>query len=172
MLLFLIGYMGCGKSTIGRKLSAQLGYSLVDTDGMIEQREGCSISEIFERHGEEYFRAAERALLDELLLKSDDCVVSTGGGLPLYGDNMERMNSTATTIYLHRTAENIASRLSPSGRAKRPKLRGLSDEELVEFMSRNIAERDAVYRRAKIVIESNPFSDSDIIEIITEQISK
>ncbi len=172
MLLFLIGYMGCGKSTIGRKLSARLGCNLVDTDHLIEEREGCSIGEIFDRHGEEYFRSAERTVLDDLLAREGDLIVSTGGGLPMWGDNMERINSCATTIYLRRTAENIASRLSSAGRAKRPKLRGLSDEELVLFMRKNIAERDGVYSRASIVIEANPLSDSEILSVIEELVAK
>ncbi len=166
--------MGCGKSTIGRKLSAHLGCDLVDTDHLIEQREGCSVADIFERHGEAYFRSAERSVLEELLLREGDCVVSTGGGLPMWGDNMERMNGerNAMTIYLRRSAENIASRLSPAGRFKRPKLRGLSDDEMVAFMRKNIAERDSVYNLATIVIEANPMSDSAILKFIEERVVK
>lgn len=158
--------MGCGKSTIGRKLSSKLGCKLIDTDGEIERRERCSVGEIFERRGEDYFRAAERQLLDEILASGEDCIVSTGGGLPMWGDNMDRMTQSAHTIYLRRTAENIASRLSAAGRARRPKLRGLSDEELVAFMQANIAEREGVYNRASVVVEANPLSDSEILSII------
>ncbi|MFI3289396.1 MAG: shikimate kinase [Rikenellaceae bacterium] len=166
MLTFLIGYMGCGKSTIGRKLSARLGCDLVDTDHIIEERTGMSISDIFATKGEEHFRELESATLAELIAEGKSCIVSTGGGLPLWGDNMEVMNANGCTVYIRRTAENIASRLSPRGREKRPKLRGLSDEELVSFMSKNIAERDAVYCRANHTIEAVPLRDSEIIDTI------
>ncbi|MFI3258914.1 MAG: shikimate kinase [Rikenellaceae bacterium] len=170
MLIFLIGYMGCGKSTIGRKLSTRLGWSLVDTDALIEQRAGMSVGEIFDRYGESRFREMEQELVAELVQDGRDRVVSTGGGLPMWGENMEMINRAGETIYIARTAENIASRLSPHGREKRPKLRGLSDEELVEFMAENIAQRDPTYRRAKLVIEAVPMSDYQILETIKEHI--
>lgn len=169
MLLFLIGYMGCGKSTIGRKLSSRLGWDLIDTDSMIERREGISVGEIFDTRGEECFRAMEREVLEEIISRGRDCVVSTGGGLPMWGDNMSVMSGAGETIYIARTAENIASRLSPHGRAKRPKLRGLSDDELVSYMSENIALRDPIYRQSTLVIEAVPLSDGAILDIIVER---
>ncbi len=172
MLIFLIGYMGCGKSTIGRKLSSRLKCDLVDTDHMIEERAGMSISEIFAVHGEEYFRELEYETLMELIENDKSCIVSTGGGLPLWGDNMEVMNASGCTVYIRRTAENIASRLSPHGRAKRPKLRGLSDEELVAFMSKNIAERDNVYRKANHIIDAVPLPDSAILDTIVSYLKE
>ncbi len=166
MLLFLIGYMGCGKSTIGRKLSKRLRWRLVDTDAEIEQREGATISEIFATRGEDAFRLMERECVERLAAEGENVIVSTGGGLPIWGDNMAMLNSLGETIYIARTAENIASRLSPGGRERRPKLRGLSDEELVEFMSTNIAQRDPKYREAKLVIEAVPMNDTEILDAI------
>ncbi len=160
--------MGCGKSTIGRKLSKRLGWRLVDTDQMIEQESGISIAEIFERHGEEHFRDLERKALRDLKECGEPCVVSTGGGLPTWRDNMEVMRECGVTIYIKRTAENIASRLSAHGRNKRPKLRGLSDEELVEFMSRNIMERDPIYSGADLTIDAVPMSDKEILDVIID----
>ncbi len=170
MLIFLIGYMGCGKSTIGRKLSARLGWDLVDTDHLIEQRAGVSVGEIFDKYGEDRFRDMERGVVEDLIARGGDCIVSTGGGLPMWGDNMELMNGAGRTIYLCRTAENIASRLSANGRARRPKLRGLTDDELVEFMSKGIAMRDATYRKAQMVVDAVPLSDSRILDIIEKSI--
>ncbi len=172
MLLFLVGYMGCGKSTIGRKLSAKIGYELVDTDHLIEEREGLSVGEIFEKFGEARFREMEREVLVELINSGESCIVSTGGGLPLFGDNMELMNGAGLTIYLHRTAENIASRLSPSGRHKRPKLRGLNDEELVAFMSKNIEERYPTYLKANCFVDAVPMNDDEILEFIESKMKK
>ena len=93
-------------------------------------------------------------------------VISTGGGVPTWQDNMERMNSIGESFYLRRSAQQIASRLSPHGRQKRPKLRGLSDEELVEFMTRNMAEREPFYQKATHIVECADKSDDSLIEYI------
>ncbi len=170
MVVFLVGYMGCGKSTIGRKLSSRLGWRLVDTDHLIEERAKESVAQIFDKYGEEYFRELEREVLLELAQSEEPCIVSTGGGLPMWRDNMEVMNGAGVTVYLRRTAENIASRLSPFGRDKRPKLRGLSDEELVVYMNENIALRDPVYMRANLVIEAVPLVDGLILDKIVDSL--
>ena len=133
--LFLIGYMGCGKSTLGRRLARRLGAEFADTDALIERREGASVADVFRYEGEERFREVEREVLEQTLAGTA-AVVSTGGGLPVWRDNMARMNAAGFTVYLRREAEQIARRLSPYGRQKRPRLRGLGDAELVEFMSR------------------------------------
>ncbi len=163
--------MGCGKSTIGRKLNQRLGdWQLLDTDKMIEQSEGATIAEIFESRGEDYFRELERAVVLNLASQDQNCIVSTGGGLPIWRDNMELLNSVGETIYLDRTAENIASRLSANGRYKRPKLRGLNDEELVAFMKSNISQREPIYRRAKLVVDAVPLSDDEILDVIVDYV--
>ena len=166
--IFLIGYMGCGKSSLGRKLAKAGGMEFMDMDSIIEQREGASISDIFYYQGEEYFRAAERTLIEELGTADGDMVISTGGGAPAWEDNMERMNTLGATVYLRRTAVQIASRLSPHGRQKRPKLRGLNDEELVAFMTANMAEREPFYSKAKHCIDCAQMSDAEIIEHILQ----
>ncbi|MFR9603589.1 MAG: shikimate kinase, partial [Rikenellaceae bacterium] len=93
-----------------------------------------------------------------------------GGGLPVWGDNMTLLNGVGVTVYLKRTAENIASRLSANGRYKRPKLRGLNDEELVAYMSENITLREPIYKCAKLVIEAVPLSDDEILDTIVEYV--
>ncbi len=170
MKLFLIGYMGCGKSSLGRKLAKRADYEFVDMDSVIEQREGAAVADIFHYAGEEYFRQKERAIIEEIGAMAGDYVVSTGGGVPTWEDNMERMNTIGSTVYLRRTAEQIASRLSPHGRQKRPKLRGLNDEELVEFMTKNMAEREPFYSKATHSIECSSYSDEEIIEIILSKL--
>ncbi len=171
MKLFLIGYMGCGKSSLGRKVARRLGVRFVDTDAVIEEREGASISDIFQYEGEEYFRRLERSVIDEVADDTADVVVSTGGGLPVWKDNMETMNRVGTTVYIRRSAEQIASRLSPYGRQKRPKLRGLSDDEIVDFMTRNMAEREPYYARALHVLDTDGVSDGELADRIVELFS-
>ena len=166
--IFLIGYMGCGKSSLGRKLAKAGGMEFMDMDSIIGQREGASISDIFHYQGEEYFRDAERALIEELGTAEGDMVISTGGGAPAWQNNMELMNSLGATIYLRRTAQQIASRLSPHGRQKRPKLRGLNDEELVAFMTTNMAEREPFYSKAKYCVDCADRSDAELIDYILQ----
>ena len=95
-------------------------------------------------------------------------VISTGGGAPAWQNNMELMNSLGATIYLRRTAQQIASRLSPHGRQKRPKLRGLNDEELVAFMTTNMAEREPFYSKAKYCVDCADRSDAELIDYILQ----
>ncbi|MBR3702300.1 MAG: shikimate kinase [Alistipes sp.] len=166
MKLFLVGYMGCGKSSLGRKIAKRAEMRFVDMDSVIEEREGASVSDIFRYEGEEYFRGKERELIEEVALAADDVVVSTGGGVPTWQDNMSRMNEIGEVVYLRRTAERIASRLSPHGRQKRPKLRGLNDEELVRFMRENMAEREPFYSQARYCIDCDNLSDEELIEKI------
>ena len=170
MKLFLIGYMGCGKSSLGKKLAKRADYEFVDMDSIIEQREGAPVADIFHYAGEEYFRKTERAIIEEIGDAVGNYIVSTGGGVPTWEDNMERMNAIGSTAYLRRTAQQIASRLSPHGRQKRPKLRGLNDEELVEFMTKNMAEREPFYSKATHIIECASYSDEEIIEIILSKL--
>ena len=175
MVLFLVGYMGCGKSSIGRRIARRLGVRCIDTDAEVEQREGASVVDIFRYEGEEYFRRAERTTLESIVAEAggqSDVVVSTGGGLPVWSDNMEYMNRAGRTVYIRRTAEQIASRLSPYGRMKRPKLRGLNDEELVEFMRAGIESRREFYEKSMLTIDGGEHSDEEITRIITDWIKQ
>lgn len=164
--LFLIGYMGCGKSTLGRKIARRLHWDFVDTDHEVEQQEGASTADIFHYEGEEHFREMERGVLDRLVAEGGCRVISTGGGLPVWRDNMERMNAEGITLYLKRSPEQIARRMSPYGRQKRPRLRGLSDEELIVFMREDMARREEFYRRAQITVTCDTCTDFDLINRI------
>ena len=165
MRLYLIGYMGCGKSTIGRKIARFAHLRFVDTDSMVEQREQASVADVMTFQGEEYFRSVERNVLDSTA-EEDNIIVSTGGGLPIFGDNMQKISELGLSIYLRRTPKNIMSRLSPYGRQKRPKFRGLNDEELLAFMTTHMAEREPIYSKADVVIDCDQMSDDEIINLI------
>lgn len=166
MKLFIVGYMGCGKSSLGKKLSKEMNMRFVDTDAEIERREGASVNDIFRYEGEEYFRKSERRVIEDIIEEQEDVIVSTGGGLPLWRDNMELMNDAGITIFLKRSAEQIASRLSPHGRQKRPKLRGLNDEELVAFMRENMLQREPYYKKAQLCIDCVSLSDAELVNIV------
>lgn len=162
--------MGCGKSTLARKLSRRLGVRAIDTDAEVERIEGASVSDIFRYEGEERFRELEREVVARLSANDESCIVATGGGLPTWSDNMSMLSAVGTTVYLRRSARNIASRLSPYGRAKRPKLRGLGDEELVDYMARSIAEREPFYSRAALVIDCDTLTDEEVMDRILEHL--
>ena len=165
-LIFLVGYMGCGKSTLGRRLARRLGVPFIDTDARVEEREGATVSDLFRYEGEQRFREIEREVLDAAIAGNDSAVISTGGGLPVWGDNMARMNAAGCTVYLRRSAENIAGRLSPYGRRKRLRLQGLNDEELVAFMTRDMASREPFYSRAKLILACDSLPDDELVERI------
>lgn len=158
--------MGCGKSTLARKLSRRTGVRAVDTDAEVERMEGASVSDIFRYEGEARFRELERSVVERLAAEEEACIVATGGGLPTWSDNMERLSKAGVTVYLRRSADKIAARLTPYGLSKRPKLQGMSGAELVAFMQRNIAEREPYYAQAALVIDCDVLSDDEVVERI------
>lgn len=161
--------MGCGKSTVGRKLSRFAHMQFVDTDSMVEQREGAAVADVINYQGEEYFRTVERAVLDDTAAM-ESAVISTGGGLPVWSDNMERMKRLGLTVYLRRSPKTIISRLSPYGRYKRPKIRGMNDEQLLEFMTAHMAEREPIYSQADVVLDCDKMADNEVIDTILQKI--
>lgn len=172
MLIFLVGYAGCGKSSLGKRLARRLEGRYVDTDKLVERGVGATVADIFYYEGEEYFRRAEREVLEGIIAEDFKGVVATGGGLATWQDNMERMNEVGVTVYLRRSPENILSRLSDYGRQKRPMFRGKSDEELLQFMGEHMAVREPHYAKAHIIIECDGVSDDEAVEIIVNKISK
>lgn len=120
--LILIGFMGCGKSTVGAQLANELGYDLLDTDSYIEKKAGCSISSIFDEHGEDYFRKLETDTLTDLNRYVTRTVISTGGGLPMRPENVEQLKKIGTVIYLDVESDEVVRRLE--GDRTRPLLQG------------------------------------------------
>jgi shikimate kinase len=151
-LIFLVGFMGCGKTTMGRKLSAALGYQFIDLDHVLEAQVGLPISEYFATHGEEAFRKLESAILKETAYP-DNAVVSTGGGLPCFFDNMDWMNAHGQSVYMKLTPKALASRLEHAKTA-RPVLQGKKGDDLAAFIESKLAEREPFYSRASITAKS------------------
>ncbi len=146
--IYLIGFMGSGKSHVGKKLAKALYCPFVDLDAFIESSSGMQIREIFAEHGEAYFRLLERRTLQDMAF-GPKRIVATGGGAPCFFNNMKWINQHGLAIYLDATSGVLAERLW-RGRVKRPLLAGLQKEDLFPFIERKIAERRTYYNQAPI----------------------
>jgi len=149
--IYIIGFMGSGKSTAGKKLASLLGWSFIDLDKRIEEYTGKTIPEIFSQLGEDYFRKIEAGILKNLI-SDTNTVISTGGGTPCHGDNMDHMLKTGLTLYLKLTPGQLKSRLSESP-GKRPLLKDLDEDSLLDFIKEKLALRERWYNRADIAAE-------------------
>ena len=148
MLYFLIGFMGSGKSYMGKNLSKVLEIPCIDMDTQIEKNEGMSIKDIFEKKGEAYFRNLEHQFLLELD-SNDNKIISTGGGVPCFFDNIKIMNQKGLTIYLNRSKDVVMRQLM-KGAHKRPLLKNKTEAEISDFYNQKLAEREPFYKQAKI----------------------
>lgn len=160
--IYLIGYMGCGKTTLGRALAARCDIEFVDLDDYIEAKDGRLIREIFESDGEAAFRHIEREALEEVS-KKRNVLVACGGGTPCFGDNMELMNSRGVTVHLSACRPRLISRLK-EGKAKRPLIAPLSDAELERFVDKQLAARMGHYEKAKSMFDSSFLENEKEIE--------
>ena len=151
MLIFLLGFMGSGKSYSGRALSEKFNLSFVDLDQYIEEKEGRTIREIFEKEGESYFRKIERECLHEMRDK-ELTVISTGGGTPCFFDNMKWMNENGVTVFLETPAELLAKRLI-SEMEERPLLQDFSKKELINFIQKKLEQRNPFYHKTQLIYE-------------------
>jgi len=150
-ILYIIGFMGSGKSTAGKKLASLLGWSFIDLDKRIEEQTGKTIPEVFSQHGEDFFRNIETEVLKSLKSQTNT-VISTGGGTPCHGDNMDHMLKTGLTLYLKLTPGQLKSRLSKST-GERPLIKDLSNVGLLRFIEEKLAYRVKWYNRAEIFVE-------------------
>jgi shikimate kinase len=150
MKIFLIGFMGSGKSTIGRKLARHLNIEFYDIDKLLEQQKGLKVADYFARYGEQSFRETERDILQKSWYP-DNCVIATGGGAPCYFDNMDWMNRNGKVVYLSLPPKALAKRLEHSA-TERPLIKNLKGDELVEFISQKLSERESWYNKAGFII--------------------
>ena len=164
MKIFLVGFMGSGKTTIGRCLAERIGFDFVDTDHFIEMQQGMTVSELFARHGEDAFRKMEHNLLLEIQ-QLDYTVVSTGGGMPCYGNNMDIMRSCGKVVYLKTPPQTLTRRLlcSPN---ERPLIEGKTEKELEQYIVEKLNEREHFYSRAHIVVENEHLSMEELLQAL------
>lgn len=159
--------MGVGKTTIGKRLARRLELAYCDLDTQIELETRFSISALFAAKGEEGFRKIESEVLTSI--SNQDSVIATGGGAPCHNDNIDFMLKTGTVVWLKMSPEMIVSRLLP-GKAKRPLIAGLSDDELLEFVKAHLRKREPTYSRAHITVDVNSM-DSKKMDDLAQMIS-
>ncbi|SRX55561.1 shikimate kinase [Aequorivita sp. CIP111184] len=168
MKIVLIGYMGSGKSSVGKKLAAVLGFTFKDLDSIIENQESCSITEIFSKKGEIYFRKIENEILKTTLSVPGNLILATGGGTPCYADSMSFMTETkdVVTLYLKTPLDVLSTRLF-NEKLKRPLLVHLKrEEELNDFIRKHLFERAFYYNQANVIIDNGSGNIADTVEKI------
>ena len=166
----LIGFMGSGKSTLGKRLAKRLNVTFIDSDAEIENRYGKSIGDIFTQKGESYFREIESNFIDSMK-EEEGFVLATGGGMPCFGKNMLKLKALGTTIYLERSAKELAHRLI-NAKSKRPLLEGLSEDELLKFIEDRLHQREEIYRSADVILpreDQNVDAIQQLMEILQPQ---
>ncbi|MFP3859898.1 MAG: shikimate kinase [Bacteroidales bacterium] len=166
MKIFLIGFMGSGKTTAGRKLSSRLNLQFIDLDNAIEKETGMTVQEIFKLKGEEYFREIESKTLRKLS-GEDNFVMATGGGAPCFKDNIDFMNKKGITVYLKMNTAELTSRLK-KGKAQRPLLAGKDNKEMQQFIEYKLKQRIPYYEKAQLITGGLNLNISTLAEKIRE----
>lgn len=168
MQIVLVGYMGSGKSTVGRLLAEAMGLAFTDLDHYIESRESQSIPEIFEQRGELYFRKREHQLLKEFLEENQEGILALGGGTPCYAGNMDVvLEQTPHVFYLQLGVGQLVQRLAPEQQG-RPLISHLSQEELPEFIGKHLFERNPFYDKAHHVIRIQDQKPEEVVQEILD----
>lgn len=165
--IYLIGYMGTGKTTLGKRLAHIMELGFVDIDKHIESKFMQTIPEIFEEYGEEGFRKIEQNALKEVS-QIENIVISTGGGAPCFFDNMSLMNNTGLTVYIKATPEELASRLR-SSKTVRPIVAQKKEDELVPFITEHLSQREKFYNKANIIFNTEHLISKEDIYLTVDR---
>lgn len=168
--IILIGYMGAGKTTIGRALARELGIPFYDLDWYIESRMMKTVPQLFAERGEEGFRIVERNMLHEVA-EFEDVVLSCGGGTPCFFDNMEYLNSQGETVYLKASPEVLYGHLK-MGKVERPLLKNKTPEEMQQFIREQLTQRETYYLQAKHVLDVSLMDNYEKITISVAELRK
>ena len=168
--IILIGYMGAGKTTIGKALSKELDMMFYDLDWYIETRMHRTVAQIFAEKGEEGFRKIEHNMLHEVA-EFENVIISCGGGTPCFFDNMDYLNEQGETIYLKARPEVLCSHLR-MGKVERPLIKGKSPEELQQFIVEQLERREPYYSKAKHHLDVSLMDNYEKIKISVEEVKK
>lgn len=166
--VIIIGYMGAGKTTLGKALSKELGIPFYDLDWYIESRMRRTVEQIFAENGEEGFRKIEYNMLHEVA-EFEDVIISCGGGTPCFFDNMDYLNQQGETIYLKATPEVLLRHLK-MGKVVRPLLKGKSQEEMKTFIEEQLEKREPFYNKARHTIDINLLDNYHKVQVSVAEI--
>ncbi len=169
--IYLVGYMGAGKTTAGRLLADKLGWRFVDLDDAFEQIHGYTTAEYIRRFGLEAFRKKEKYVVEDLAdqIPFEHIIYATGGGYPCWEDNMECLRELGTSIYIRWKPEHLAKRLSLTDLSERPVLQGRTEEELLAFIAPQLEAREPFYSKAHHILDVT-ICDEESDERIAEEL--
>lgn len=167
MQIFIIGFMGSGKTTVAKKLANRTGKPWIDLDGYIEKLQGDTIHNIMLSKGEDFFREIEHKALLGILDNDHYKIISTGGGTPCFYNNMSYMNSNGVTVYLEGSTELLYSRLK-NAKSERPLISTKEDSELKKYIENLLFERQLFYQKAKIITDAKDVDIGNLVGKIEE----
>ena len=163
--VFLIGFMGCGKTHWGRQLAEAIGIPFFDLDEKLAEKEGKTITQIFDDEGEEYFRLLEKDALHLLTESHETFIMACGGGTPSFYNNIDYMNRQGTTVWINCSVECLHKRLVKE-RGNRPLLKELSDNDLRSYIIKKFGDRKIFYQQARLIIQEEEMSLQDLVDRI------
>ncbi len=170
MRIYLVGFMGCGKTRLGRHLAPAMDIQQIDLDHFIEESKFLTVPQIFEKYGEEGFRKIESEKLKEIS-SFENVLISTGGGAPCFFDNMDVMNASGVTVFLNVKPKKLAKRLLNS-KNERPLIKGMEKEELINFIKMKLKDRKPFYKKAHLSLDPSDYELEELIEIIKNKHSE
>jgi shikimate kinase len=165
MKIFLIGFMGCGKTHWGKLLSEKLKIPFFDLDEKIEEHEGKQINAIFEKEGEEYFRLLEKDVLHLLTESHETFVMACGGGTPCFFNNIDYLKKSGTVVWINCSTESLVNRLRQE-KDKRPLLRNIPDDQLKNYVIRKYSSRKIFYQQANLILPEEKITIEDMVNRI------
>lgn len=169
--IFLIGFMGCGKSAVAAKLSSLINCEYIDLDAIIEKKEGISITNIFKMHGESYFRTLETEILKSFDTDPRTLIIACGGGTPCFNNNIELINRSGLSVYLKTSVDTLYRRLLNES-SKRPLIADKPEAELKLFIEMLLKQREEYYEKCKLIINTDELSGLEVANKIKEYISR
>ena len=168
--IFLIGFPGVGKTSVGKKLASVLGYAFIDTDTLFEAMQGCTVIDFFEQHGEEAFRKKEYEILKSIL-QAEDVVIATGGGTPCYANSLSLMLDNGHVLYLKATPKMLYERLAKT-QSTRPLMANKSGVELLEYIYDMLQKREPLYQQAHSTVEALNLKSPQRMEHLSQWLVK
>lgn len=168
--IYLVGFMGSGKSTAGKRLAKMLGYRFTDLDKMIEHQYKTSIPLLFEKYDEHAFRLIEQRTLHETKALTKT-IIATGGGTPAHFDNMNFILQNGLTIYIELSPKALSNRLS-NAKKKRPLIKKANSDEITTIINEKLSEREAFYKKAHLTVQGINLQPSTLVQTIRDYVSR